>query len=139
VGYDKQLNPETRFRLTGSMYAKAKSSSNTLYSGDRAGSRYYDVMENTTSTESAQAWSGAIQPGFKSEVHAVVINPSSSIADSSYSETSSVRRDGRSLSLPLAPGARTSAKLSTGSSATRCTSVDATTPHKASSPASPAT
>jgi hypothetical protein len=75
VGYDKQLNSETRFRLTGSVYAKAKSSSNTLYSGDRAGSRYYDVMENTTSTESAQAWSGAIQPGFKSEVHAFVINP----------------------------------------------------------------
>jgi hypothetical protein len=40
-----------------------------------AGSRYYDVLENTASTESAQAWSGAIQPGFKSEVHALVINP----------------------------------------------------------------
>jgi len=75
VGYDKQLNPATRVRLTGSVYAKAKSASNTLYSGDRGGSRYYDVLENTTSTESAQAWSGAIQPGFKSEVHAVVINP----------------------------------------------------------------
>ena len=75
LGYDKQLNPETRVRLTGSVYAKAKSVNNTLYSGDRAGSRYYDVMENTTSTEPAQAWSGAIQPGFKSEVHAVVINP----------------------------------------------------------------
>jgi hypothetical protein len=75
IGYDKQLNPKLRFRLTGSVYAKAKSVSNTLYSGDRAGSRYYDVMENTASTESAQAWSGAIQPGFKSEVHAAVINP----------------------------------------------------------------
>jgi hypothetical protein len=75
LGYDKQLSPETRVRLTGSVYAKAKSVNNTLYSGDRAGSRYYDVLENTASTESAQAWSGAIQPGFKSEVHAVVINP----------------------------------------------------------------
>jgi hypothetical protein len=75
VGYDKQVNAETRFRLTGSVYAKAKSSSNTLYSGDRAGSRYYDVLENTASTESTQAWSGAIQPGFKSEVHALVVNP----------------------------------------------------------------
>jgi len=75
VGYDKQVTPELRFRLTGSVYAKAKSVNNTLYTGDRAGSRYYDVMENTTSTETAQAWSGAIQPGFKSEVHAAVINP----------------------------------------------------------------
>jgi hypothetical protein len=75
LGYDKQLSPELRVRLTGSTYAKAKSVSNTLFSGDRAGSRYYDVLENTTSTESAQAWSGAIQPGFKSSVHAIVFNP----------------------------------------------------------------
>jgi hypothetical protein len=75
LGYDKQFSPELRVRLTGSTYAKAKSVNNTLFSGDRAGSRYYDVLENTTSTESAQAWSGSIQPGFKSAVHAVVFNP----------------------------------------------------------------
>jgi len=75
VGYDKQLNKDLRVRLTASSYQKAKSASNTLYSGDRAGSRYYDVLENTTSTETANAWSGAIQPGFKSAVHAVVLNP----------------------------------------------------------------
>jgi len=74
-GYDKQLNKDLRVRLTTSTYNTAKSSSNTLYSGDRAGSRYYDVLENTVSTESANAWSGAIQPGFKSAVHAVVVNP----------------------------------------------------------------
>ncbi len=38
-------------------------------------------MENTASTETAQAWSGAIQPGFKSEVHAAVINPFIKIKD----------------------------------------------------------
>lgn len=75
LGYDKQVSPELRVRLTGSTYAKAKSVNNTLFSGDRAGSRYYDVLENSTSTESAQAWSGAIQPGFKSSVHAIVFNP----------------------------------------------------------------
>jgi hypothetical protein len=75
VGYDKQLNSDLRVRLTGSLYSKAKSVNNTLYSGDRGGSRYYDVLENTASTETAQAWSGAIQPGFKSEVHAKVLNP----------------------------------------------------------------
>jgi hypothetical protein len=75
VGYDKQLTDDFRFRLTLSGYNKAKSMSNTLYSGDRAGSRYYSVMDNTTSSETTNAWSGAIQPGFKSEVHAAVVNP----------------------------------------------------------------
>jgi hypothetical protein len=75
LGYDRQINKDVRVRLTGSMYQTDKSVSNTLYSGDRAGSRYYDVLENTSSTESAQAWSGAIQPGFKSAIRAMVLNP----------------------------------------------------------------
>jgi hypothetical protein len=75
LGYDKQLNDDLRVRLTGSMYTTDKSVNNTLYSGDRAGSRYYSIMENTTATEAAQAWSGAIQPGFRSKVNAYVINP----------------------------------------------------------------
>ena len=52
---------DLRVRLTGSMYKTDRSASNTLNSGDRAGSRYYDVLENTASTETANAWSGAIQ------------------------------------------------------------------------------
>ncbi|MDQ6770157.1 MAG: hypothetical protein M3Z54_09235 [Gemmatimonadota bacterium] len=75
IGYDKQFTDNFRFRLTGSSYATASSVSNTLFSGDRAGSRYYDVLENTTSSESAQAWSGAIQPGLKNSIHSYVINP----------------------------------------------------------------
>jgi hypothetical protein len=75
LGFDRQLNNDLRVRLTGSMYSTYKSNSNTLYSGDRAGSRYYDVLENTASTEAAQAWSGAIQPGLSSKVQAYVINP----------------------------------------------------------------
>ncbi|MDQ6718077.1 MAG: hypothetical protein M3Z17_06985 [Gemmatimonadota bacterium] len=75
IGFDRQINPDLRFRITGSSYATASSVNNTLYSGDRAGSRYYDVLENTASTESAQAWSGAIQPGISNSVHAFVINP----------------------------------------------------------------
>jgi hypothetical protein len=75
LGYDRQLNPDVRVRLTGSMYYTKKSVNNTLYSGDRAGSRYYDVMENTQSTESSQAWSGSVQPGFRSNVRAMVLNP----------------------------------------------------------------
>jgi hypothetical protein len=75
VGVDKQLGSDLRFRLTGSMYKKDRSASNTLTSGDRAGSRYYDVLENVTSTETANAWSGAIQSGMKNMVTAFVVNP----------------------------------------------------------------
>jgi len=57
------------------MYKKDRSASNTLTSGDRAGSRYYDVLENVTSTETANAWSGAIQSGMKNMVTAFVVNP----------------------------------------------------------------
>jgi hypothetical protein len=75
LGFDKQFSDDFRFRLTGSEYATASSVSNTLFSGDRAGSRYYDVLENASSTESAQAWSGAIQPGLSNSIHSVVVNP----------------------------------------------------------------
>jgi hypothetical protein len=75
LGIDESLSADLRFRLTGSMYKTDRSASNTLTSGDRAGSRYYDVLENTTSTESANAWSGAIQSGMKNMVTAFVINP----------------------------------------------------------------
>jgi hypothetical protein len=75
LGIDESLGDALRFRLTGSMYKTDRSASNTLTSGDRAGSRYYDVLENTTSTESANAWSGAIQSGMKNMVTAFVVNP----------------------------------------------------------------
>ncbi|MFL5527101.1 MAG: hypothetical protein ACJ79I_11815 [Gemmatimonadaceae bacterium] len=74
-GFDRKFGDDLRFRLTASEYATASSVSNTLFSGDRAGSRYYDVLENTTSTETAQAWSGAIQPGLKNSIHSWVVNP----------------------------------------------------------------
>ncbi len=84
LGYDKQLNEDLRVRLTGSLYTNAGTSSNTLYSGDRAGSRYYLVAEQENvvsgtgivgSTASAQAFSGRINPGFASEVTTFMINP----------------------------------------------------------------
>ena len=75
IGYDKKFSDDLRFRLTASNYAKASSVNNTLFSGDRAGSRYYDVLENTTSTEAAQAWSGSIQPGMRNSIHSFVVNP----------------------------------------------------------------
>jgi hypothetical protein len=75
LGVDRQVNKDLRVRLTGSMYKTNKSLSNTLYGGDRAGSRYYYVLENTAATESAQKDSGLINPGFKNKVTALQFNP----------------------------------------------------------------
>jgi hypothetical protein len=75
VGFDHSWDPHTRVRLTGSLYTTAKSQNNTLYSGSRAGSPYFDVLANTASTVSAQAWNGDIQPGFSSKITAMVVNP----------------------------------------------------------------
>ncbi len=75
LGFDERLGDELRFRLTGSFYANNKSASNTLYTGDRGGSPFYDVLENTASTETANAWSGEVHPGFSNKVNAEVLNP----------------------------------------------------------------
>jgi hypothetical protein len=75
LGFDTKLDENIRVRLTGSFYANNKAASNTLFTGDRGGSAYYDVLENTASTETANAWSGQIRPGFSNKVNAEVINP----------------------------------------------------------------
>ncbi len=75
LGFDRQLDANKRVRLTASIYRKDHSASNTLYSGDRGGSRYYDVIENTASTSTAQSWSGSVRPGMSDNITAVVINP----------------------------------------------------------------
>lgn len=75
LGFDKQLNDDLRVRLTGSLRQQRSAASNTFYGGNRAGSRYSYVLENTTATETAQAMSGDINPGFKDNVSAYMINP----------------------------------------------------------------
>lgn len=68
VGYDSQINEDLRFRLTGSIYSSPESQYMYLYTGDRAGSRYYNVMEGSFR-------SGRFNPGFGNEVTAIMINP----------------------------------------------------------------
>jgi hypothetical protein len=75
IGFDKQINENLRLRLTGGMYNDAKATANVLYSGDRAGTHYFDVLENTASTESGNPWSGNLQPGFSNRVASYVLNP----------------------------------------------------------------
>lgn len=46
VGYDQQINDDLRVRLTGSFYNSAEGSTRDyLYGGDRAGGRYYGVLD----------------------------------------------------------------------------------------------
>lgn len=73
LGFDRQFNPDLRFRLTGSVYASTQSAGINLYTGDRAGSRYYDIME-------ANRMSGRYNPEFSArgvggEITAIMINP----------------------------------------------------------------
>jgi hypothetical protein len=75
LGFDRQLRNDLRVRLTTSVYRSTKSPSNTLYGGDRGGSRYYYVMENTSATESSQFTSGLLNPGLRNRVTAVQMNP----------------------------------------------------------------
>src|SRR6185295_19160149 len=75
VGVDKQFTKNVRFRLTSSLFSQASSANQSLYSGDRGGSRYYQVMVNTAGTEKDSAWTGNVQPGLKSAPHSWVVNP----------------------------------------------------------------
>ena len=75
VGYDKEFNKNVRFRVTSSVFSQTRSNNQSLFTGDRGGSRYYQVMVNTAGTEKDSAWTGNVQPGIKSAQHAWVVNP----------------------------------------------------------------
>jgi hypothetical protein len=68
LGYDSQVSDDLRLRLTGSFYMNsAESTGGYLYGGDRAGARYYDVMDDNYT-------SGRFNPRFK-KLTAIQINP----------------------------------------------------------------
>jgi hypothetical protein len=75
VGYDKQVSDDLRVRLTGSLYTTKSSASNTIFGGDRTGSNYLFVTENTAATLTANAFSGRFNPGYRDNVTAYMINP----------------------------------------------------------------
>lgn len=67
IGYDNHAgNDAFRFRLTGSIYHNNYYTN--LYNGDRAGSRYYNVMAN-------DAWAGRVVPAFTNGFTSIMINP----------------------------------------------------------------
>ena len=75
IGFDRNFGSDVRIRLTGSRYSNRKSPAGTLFAGDRAGSRYFFVLENTAATATAQASSGLINPQFRRSVTAYQLNP----------------------------------------------------------------
>lgn len=84
LAYDAQVNDDLRFRLSGSIYNNGNTPRNTLYSGDRSGSRFYMVMEPeyavgrsgfAASSTSSNFTSARYNPGFSNEITAVAISP----------------------------------------------------------------
>ncbi|HEX8671302.1 MAG TPA: hypothetical protein VF710_05410 [Longimicrobium sp.] len=76
IGYDRQVSDALRFRLTASGYSAASSPSTTLFAGDRSGSRYWGVLEDTATLKAGTAFTnGRINPGFTNELTAVQVNP----------------------------------------------------------------
>lgn len=87
VGYDSQINDDLRLRLSASLYANPGTTRNTLYAGDRTGSRYYMVAEPeffrnfqaggavTASTAANRFASGRFTPDFTGEITSIMINP----------------------------------------------------------------
>lgn len=66
---------ELRFRLTGSVYHTSKVQNSYLYSADRAGSRYYLVLEPVGASSAGNFKSGRIDPGLGNEITSFMINP----------------------------------------------------------------
>lgn len=74
IGYDNQLTEDFRLRLTSSWYINKGTTTGTwIYGGDRAGSRYYNVMQ-TLDGEGVNAFEGRFNPRFK-KLTAIQVNP----------------------------------------------------------------
>ncbi|MGM0459924.1 MAG: hypothetical protein ACQERO_11320 [Bacteroidota bacterium] len=78
LGYDKEINDDFRFRLTGSILNVSQSPSIYLYSGDRAGTRYYNVV--TPGNFRAGRYAPSFTPGRGEdpgvgEMTSIMINP----------------------------------------------------------------
>lgn len=74
LGYDKQISDDLRLRFTGSLYSSSdKSTRDYIYAGDRAGARYYSVMEGINDARVSD-FLPRLNPGFGNQT-AIQINP----------------------------------------------------------------
>lgn len=80
AGYDKQLNEKVRVRFTGSLYSNNSQAGSgiTLYSGDRTGSNYQNIMEKgvpgALPASTTMYASGRFNPGFSKKITATMLN-----------------------------------------------------------------
>jgi len=74
VGYDSYLKEDLRFRLTGSVYHTNQTASAYLYSGDRAGSRYYNIFTDVNGAGDGFR-AARVNPNLKNELTSFMINP----------------------------------------------------------------
>jgi hypothetical protein len=73
IGYDNEVAEDLRVRLTGSFFMNNGESNGTyLYGGDRAGSRYYHIMEDIN--DGGSDFDGRFNPRFR-QMTAFQINP----------------------------------------------------------------
>lgn len=72
VGLDHDLGNGLRARLTGSTYQNDNAGRATLFGGDRAGSRYFNVMDNA---EARSFTNGRMNPNFTKSISAYQVNP----------------------------------------------------------------
>lgn len=75
LAYDNKASEDLRYRLSASMYSNAETPRSTIYSGDRTGSNYFGVMENTAFNATSNFTSGRFSPGTLNKVTSIMINP----------------------------------------------------------------
>jgi len=74
LGYDNQINDDLRLRLTGSLYSSSSESTRDyLYNGDRAGARYYEILNGINEARQSD-FEPRFNTGFGSQT-SVMINP----------------------------------------------------------------
>lgn len=73
--YDKQINDDTRFRLSASFTTNSNAGRSTLYGGDRTGSAFKAVMALDGADLTSKAFQGRWNPGFTNQITAIQINP----------------------------------------------------------------
>lgn len=77
LGYDGHVGDGVRIRLTGSLFHSARNTA--LYSGDRSGSRYYNIMADAIPGYgrggAGNPWSGRVTPAFHNGFTSFMINP----------------------------------------------------------------
>ncbi len=74
LAFDRNFSDDFRFRLSASHYRNNNTIRNTLYAGDRTGSRFYLPMENVLASAGSQFTSGRFNPNFRNQISATMIN-----------------------------------------------------------------